>query len=660
MKILLFILVISILIQNIGFAQDVDTTKIEITYDSLIPYDSLNIDSDTLTELQKSDLLFQLRQSKFKNDQKQKLLPRISYYDSLLTHFTSERMNLRKHIDRSYYRDAGDYFRSDPSFMVVDYEPSAKRKLVYISGLPQAKIGAIHNGMNIEPFEHLVIPDGKIDFNDIPTALDDRVYILPGMIGTHFGSIHKITTLLTAPKKLTSFKPETSIMHDHGTLGYDFTRGKYSKLFSSGKEVDVSLEYRNADGLFFNLDDSYQFTGQTVLPLNRTINITASGLFMKKESYLQLFDDFSTDVLIRKRIERLGKIAIEKQNSTHTVKHSLGHRYHKKNSELDSLYKSRIDIYKYDLFYNLEGVKNNTFYNFELDGSYEKFHEGFTKYTRYYSEFKVNLLRVISNLNWAITAGVSSVENYDVFPNLAMSIKHETSKNLFLLSVGVSHRAPSLSELYLPERSSLSIVKGNTIVNLGNENLIKEKLISGSVLIELGSPEKNISLSSTGGAIKDAIEWRGIVSNDTSYYQPSNEDVDFFNSKIELKSQLNKWLYFKAGSAYNFVEYKTPKQNPYTPKYQIYTSAELNYYWKQKFLNLNSFGELVYSDEYVGRFGGEYGNKVIFNAKFSFQIKRFRFHYVFQNIAGTEYNSYEGITIPGRYSYYGITWNFID
>ena len=139
-----------------------------------------------------------------------------------------------------------------------------------------------------------------------------------------------------------------------------------------------------------------------------------------------------------------------------------------------------------------------------------------------------------------------------------------------------------------------------------------------------------------------------------------NEDVDFFTSKIEIKSQLATWLNFKAGSAYNYVEYASPKDIPYAPKYQVYTSTELNYFWSQKFMNLNAFGELVYSDKYLGRFGGELGNEVIFNAKLSFSIKRFRFHYVFQNIAGTEYNSYEGITIPGRYSYYGITWNFID
>jgi hypothetical protein len=655
-------LITILLISNIGFTQDVDTTDTAISFDSLIPYDSLNIDPDTLTQLQKSELHFQLRQSKFKKEQKEKqeILPRFSYYDSLLTYFTSERMNLRKHIDRSYYRDAGDYFRSDPSFMVVEYEPSTKRKLVYISGLPQSKIGVVHNGMHLEPYEHLVIPDSKVDFNDIPTALDDRVYILPGLIGTHFGSDHKISTLLTAPKKLKSFKPETSILHDHGTLGYDFTRGRYSKLFSSGKEVDVSLEYRNADGLFFNLDDSYQFTGRTVLPLNQTINISASGLFMKKESYLKLFDDFSTEPLKRKRIERQGEIAIEKHNSSHTVKHSLGHRYHKKNSELDSLYKSRIDIYKYDLFYNFEGAKNNKFYKFEIDGSYEKFHEEFVRFKRYSANFKFNLFRVKQKLSWVVSAGFSTVEDYRILPKFALTMKHETSKNLILLSFGASQRAPTLSELFLPEKATFGLVNGYNVVNSGNENLLKEKLLTGNILIEIGNPDKSISLSSTGGSIKDAIEWRSSISSDTNYYQPLNEDVDFFVSKVEVKSQLAEWLNFKAGSAYNYVEYATPKDIPYAPKYQVYTSAELNYYWSQKFMNLNAFGEFVYSDKYLGRFGGEFGNEIIFNAKLSFSIKRFRFHYVFQNIAGTEYNSYEGITIPGRYSYYGITWNFID
>lgn len=662
MKALLIVLVMLIFIPNLGFTQEIDTTSIVIDNDSLIPYDSLGIDADTLTQLQKSELLFRLRQSKFKEQQngKHENMSRLSYYDSLLIYFTSERMNLRKQIDRSFYRDAGDYFKSDPSYMVVDYEPSTKRKLVYISGLPQTKIGVIHNEMNLEPFEHLVIPDGMVDFNDIPTALDDRVYILPGMVGSHFGSDHKVATLLTAPKKLTSYRPETSILHDHGTLDYDFTRGRYSKLFRSGKEVDISLEYRNSNGLFFNMDDSYQFTGKTVLPVNNTIIISASGLFMKKESYLYLFDDFSTDVLIRNRIERQGEIIIEKQKSAHSVKHSLGHRYHKKNSELDSLYNSRIDIYKYDLFYNLEGVKNNSFYKFELSGSQEEFHEKAIQFNRYSSDFRFNLFRNGRNFRWVLTTGFSTVEKYDILPKFTLSMKHETSKNLFLVSFGLSQRAPMMSELYIPEQSTISQINGNTVVNSGNKNLTEEKLVVGNILLELGSPDRNISLSSTACSIKDAIEWGNRISNDTNYFQPVNEDVDFLNVKVELESQFNNWLNLKAGSAYNKVEYETPKEIPYTPKYQIYSSAEINYYWAQKFINLNAFGELVYNDKYSGRFGGKFGDKIVFNAKLSFQIKRFRFHYVFQNVTGTEYHEYEGIKIPGRYSYYGITWNFID
>lgn len=111
------LLVISlILLGGAVLAEEPDTSDIKTDHsgDSLfMPCDSL-APADTLNEAQKAEALFMERYKKYKREQKKAAEPQFSYFDSLKVYFTSPRLNLRSQIDRSFYHDAGDYFRFDP------------------------------------------------------------------------------------------------------------------------------------------------------------------------------------------------------------------------------------------------------------------------------------------------------------------------------------------------------------------------------------------------------------------------------------------------------------------------------------------------------------------------------------------------------------------
>ena len=77
-------------------------------------------------------------------------------------------------------------------------------------------------------------------------------------------------------------------------------------------------------------------------------------------------------------------------------------------------------------------------------------------------------------------------------------------------------------------------------------------------------------------------------------------------------------------------------------------------------MDLFAYGEITYVSEYEGYNETGLGHELIGNVKLSFRIKDFRFHYVIQNVLSTEFEPRESMTNPGRYSYYGLVWNFRD
>ena len=87
---------------------------------------------------------------------------------------------------------------------------------------------------------------------------------------------------------------------------------------------------------------------------------------------------------------------------------------------------------------------------------------------------------------------------------------------------------------------------------------------------------------------------------------------------------------------------------------------ELHVYWRQRLIHLYAYGEVVYSGPYDGYAVTDLGDQPIFNVKLSFRSRSFRFHFVIQNALGAEYQSRDWFVIPGRYSYWGFTWDFLD
>jgi hypothetical protein len=589
--------------------------------------------------------------------------PNLSYFDSLVTYFTSERLNQRSQVDRSFYHDAGDYFRFDPSYFILEHQVTPMRKTVQPFGLSGDRLNLIVNGHQLQPFEHIPEPDGLVDLNDIPTALDNSIFIIPGPAGQLFGGRSSIATLLTLPKRPSEYSPESALLADKGSFGYSYVRGRYSKLFTGRREIDMSIEYRDADGpTLGRKDDAYDYYGNFYFPLKPTVGFRAWGQLYNRDGDFVVRPDTS---LLRERFDRSAKLSFDFHNHDHTARTELGYQHLRQGSYLSGVYKTRLNLTGHGGFLTREWLSGQTIFQARLDGNYSEYDDGFKNLNRTNSVLSLNLARLNDGYRWALSLGSEYVEDFGFLPSGVMVLFRESPRFFLMLGAGYSERAPSLYELHLPFRSSSVYGSGRPkYADRGNSELKKEKQLTGNVTLELGSSDNNIGISVTGGNIVDGIDWQNQFVTDSlgNYilFSTINGDVAFVDVSVRPRLRLKDFLHLLGGGAYHYLDYKEFATKAYSPEYQIFSGMELHVYWSQKLLDLFAYGEIVYTGPYDGYDKKGLGKELVANAKLSLGLKDFRFHFVFQNVLANVYSAREYITFPGRYFYYGLTWSFLN
>ncbi len=668
-------------ISSIAAEEVVDSTEVQIVTDTTI-IDSLEvvpptIEPDTLTEAQKAYQFFLDRQENRKVTQKEKeiveLKTYLSFYDSLTTTLLHPRLNNYSAIKKSFSKDAGDYFRTDPSYFVQDYQQTPLRKTVRPFGLSGNRMNVIVNGLSYTPFEHIPEPDGLVDFNDIPTGLTREIYILPGGVGQLFGGDQSVATLVTVPNQPdSSFEPEIRLHVDKGSFNYAYTRGGYTKLFSNGKELDLSVDYRNSSGIrTATNDNSYHYTGRTVIPMNSSYYLFASGsTYSRKGAYRILKPSVSSSVT-RSRTDRNGQIAIEKISDDEKVKYHLGYNYLKQNSNIDGDYKGRFNFYGNELQFVREAQLSNKMLKTEISFSHLKQSDGIDDDSEKNLKASSTLLKKNSNGSFGLTAGAIYNDEYNFLPFTSVVYQRYSDNNFMMLSLAYSEKAPSMHDTNLKLQIdsmyagvSSTLTNSITYADIGNKWLLSEKQLVGTFLYEYGSMKNNLRFTLTGGQLFDGIDWYHtetlIGAELVNQFKPENSNITFADLQLKQKYSYNDFLNVSIGGAYHFIEYELVDSRPYQPEYQIFGAGELHHYWKQKWIDLNLYGEIVYSGPYQGYFDEPLGENIVINSGMSFKLKRFHFYYIFQNSINVYRPNPDSFNELGRYQYYGFTWDFLN
>ncbi len=638
------------------------------TEDHLTVMDSIlwlnpDIDPDTLTEAQRMLLEFETRYELHKRSQpRERAAAQLSYFDSLAVYLVSSRWNLREDIDRSFYHDAGDYFRSDPGFFILEHQVTPMRKTVQPYGLAGDRLGFFYNDMQLTPFEHIIEPDGLTDLNDIPTALNDQVAILPGAVGLVLGGRHAAATLLTRPAEPSSSSSESTFLVDKGSFGYSYARARYSKRFMAGRKIDMSVGYRNADGPAYGRDDdAYHYSGDFYFPVRGDVGVRATGWLYDRRGPLLIRPDVSYGQVLRDRIDRKGRLSLVRHNEEHTVKEEAGYSHLRQASRINEGYRGRFNYTGNGLFLAREWVMGPFLARAQLKGDYLEYDDRIESHSRTSAEAEFSLARLDGSYRYAVDLRQQWVENYRFLPAVSGMISRERKNSFMMLSVGYSERAPSLHELYLAEQSAVIYgSSGYDYTDHGNPNLASERQLIGSAELELGSQRNNASLQLTGGRIFKGIDWIQQEEGTRTVFSPANGDIDFATLTVGGRCGWSQFLNFKTGGSYHYLDYDNFESKAYTPEYQVFSGLEMHVYWPQKLIDFWAYGEVVYVGPYHGYVEDGLGKEAVCNVKLSFRMSRFRFHWVIQNVLSNVYASREYYEFPGRYNSYGFTWDFLN
>ncbi len=622
-----------------------------------------NIDPDTLNEnqrlLKEHETRLALRMAEI---QVLEIQDEFSFRDSLVAYYLTPRWNLRDDIDRSFYQDAGDYFKFDPSFLVIEPQTTPIRKTVLPYGLPGDRLGLLIEGRPLNPFEHVVEPDGLVDLDDVPTALDHTVAALPGPVGLVFGSDHSVATLLTLPKPPDGTDPESSFLVDKGTYSFSHARAKYRKDFLDGRRVDMSLGYRSSDGEVKRFaDDSYYYTGNVHLPMGAHRALRFNGQLYDRKGPYAVRPRNGGSYVERDRFDRAVDLTYLSHNETHTRKSELGFSYRRQASHTFDAYSANLNLTGHGLHLAREWFWSTSVLRASLEANNSEFDNWYEQHSRNKGTARLSLARLSQPAGIALDLRQTYVEGYRWLPSAAAMLRRETEKSYLMISGSYCERAPSLLELYLPyQEAALYGRQSPDYADSGSPRLASEKMMMGAVEIGMGRLNQSLTITAAAGRIKDGIDWLRREEAEVETFAPANGDIDFATVTGTARLGLGDFLYLKGGGSYHYADHELVADPAYSPEYQVFSGGELHLYWSQKLIHFWAYGEIVCIGPYHGHVDQNLGDGAVINTAVSFRMGNFRFKFVTQNALLESYLPKDGWQLPGRSTTYGFTWNFYD
>ncbi|PWB74725.1 hypothetical protein C3F09_03290 [candidate division GN15 bacterium] len=594
--------------------------------------------------------------------------PRFSSFDTLITYFTSDRLSQKKLVAQSYIHDAGNYFRADPGFVELNYIITPMRKTVKPYNLSGNHLGVMENELALEAFDHVPEPDGLPDMDDVPTELDNDIFILPGVMGTLFGSRHNVATLLTRPIRPTPREAHSALLVDKGSYGFSYARAKYERSFANGRSIDLGLGYRNGAGYGLGYGDtSYAYDADILLPLGDRSGVRATGHLYNRGGYLAILSPDTATFNSRDRFDRSARVLFETYGSDGRSRSSFGYTHLRQGSSIGpdqpgEGYKGRFDITGHGVVGKRQWLQGKSVISISAEASRIEYDNAREKYARYHEDISIVWARPLATDKIALTAGVRSAERFGLMPNLAVVWKRESSGSMWLATVGYSEREPSLHELHLPIERAVVYDHTTGYAEIGNPNLGRERQMVGSIRGEVGTVGNSLAASVVGGRIWDAIDWRPTFESESGslVFSPVNDNITFATATLTKDIQLLRLFSIRGGASYHYLDYASGRAKAYQPDYQAFGGGEFHVFWKQRLIHLYAYGEAVYLGPFDGYRQTGLGERVVFNTKVSFSMGNFQFYLVNLNVFNTVYADREYDDMPGNTLFWGFVWNFLD
>lgn len=586
--------------------------------------------------------------------------PAFSFSDSVTGWFGSPRYDQKPVSDRFTFRSDADYFRFTPQFSALPYQEVSMRTTVSPFGLPGRRITLAPGGRAVTLFEHVPATDGNVDFEDLPNALDNNAFVIPGPIGLLYGGDQVAGALITKPQLLATTNPQSALIVDKGDYGFALTRGRLNKLFGDGRRADLSVAYRKTDGVVVaRRDDSYLYDGTFYSPVGTHSAISTSGWLYTRDGNVAVDSDDFFGTIARYRFERHLEVSYMKFDTARTSRLELGYRHASQGSHMDLKYRQWFEQITHTGFARKEWSAGSTLLRGNAQVETQRYGYSLGKKNRTTGDLSLSALRRMGGWSTGTTIGTRYTKDFKTLPYALLTTMCETQHSFLHLSAGYVEQAPSQHQLFLPYTIS-SFRSGGIYSDSGNAGLKSEKQMILSGYAEYGSIDNALGVSIAGGKINDAVDWVRYSANDTVVQTPENVDLTFYDIAGTLRFRVSDLARFNAGAGYQHLTRKDNRPKYYAPDMVAHSGMELHWFWKPKLVHFYAYGELAYIGKYTGYVVPNLGDQVTASARFSFEMGPFRFNYDFHNITSIDYQSRDGLYLNGRFISYGFTWKFIN
>ncbi|MEE8576733.1 MAG: TonB-dependent receptor, partial [candidate division Zixibacteria bacterium] len=439
----------------------------------------------------------------------------------------------------------------------------------------------------------------------------------------------------------------------------------------SGRQVEFSIGYRNSDGAFGKSasgDDAYHYSVNIYRPFKKLWAWEASGRVYNRDGPIMVQPDISNIREQRHRFDRNFRVGVRRHNDDQTASNGLYFRHHRESSNLSGPYSVKLNRKGYSLKATRQVLSGKRMYKAIIEGDYKRFDDQGVTASRHSGKASVSIADLTEGWHYSLRTGVHWVEMHGALPLAALMLTRQSKLALFVISAGYSQRAPSLYEIYLSPRSgTLYNIGANNYSDRGNRSLEPEKQLTGTALMRLGGKRLAAEVTITGGQLRDGIDWIPEIVDDpglvkSADFVPRNGNVEFADIALRPSLSITDFFRLLAGGSYHWVTYDNFETRPYTPEYQAFAGGEIHLSWPQKQIELYGYSEVTYTGPYVGYFQAQtgLGEDPIINAKASFRMGNFRFHFLWQNVLNRIYQSREDFSYLGRFTSYGFVWDFLN
>ncbi len=545
---------------------------------------------------------------------------------------------------------------------LVNLEPWRRwpmRTTASIAGTEIGGFGSLYEQIPLDPFEHALEPNGATDLLSLPDMMAEGDQVFLSGMTEQFGANNLVNSVFTLDSG-TLGNPQTTLLHDRGTLNYSYTRGRYHNRFRNGREISLGLGYRlSTDPETFGRYDQYQYAGSLKQPLARGWELTASGTLNDLEAPIYTQPELGAAVVRRELQQRQLHAAL----SRHTAKENRSTSrailldYSRQHSHADGVLSNRFDQWKYRFGYQQSHWFGRWGVQSSLGIQSDEYRSGVGVNQRTSYDARTTLIQKNTRSVFGMTASLVIPAGRNLLP--AFSATYGISGDAWSIWWGLSYtsRAPSLHELFLPFRTGNAVPSLSVYTEQGKSDLRDEHRLSFSTTVTRRSEHSNLSLLFLSGVQSQEIGWSASLDSSSISFQPDNR-----NRRFIALGAVGDLRVFKGGLLFGSLGGWTssdPERDRH-PQFQATVGGDLEIPIRSRLITLRGSTEVRFVSEWTGLYGEPIGGTAESYSTLCLVMKSFEIHWIITNGLNSATALRDFAVQPERLDRIGLVWHFLD